>query len=388
EPSGRDPAIADRAPLDRWVLSRLTRVEKEADDLMTAYDATVAVRAVMKFFDDDVSKWYVRLSRNRFYEVDTADNRAAFATLHEVLVVTCRLLAPFTPFLTDVMHRSLTGDSVHLAPYTRSNPPATDGELEQAMDDIRQLATLAHAARDTANIKVRQPLPSLQCVVPGDPTVAMTLTDLLAAELNVKQVSFMQNTDGLVSLEGKANFRALGKKFAKETPLVAAAASELSVSELRTLAAGGSVTIVVAGVERLIEPDDVTIIRRASGDAVVQEAGGYGVALDTTVTPALRAEGQSRELISRIQRFRKESGLDVSDRIAVVVHGDDELEAVVVAYRDRIMEETLAIRVLHGTDAASPFNTGGSAPAGFWTATQVTDVEGRPVHLALRKEGS
>ncbi|MGV3709919.1 MAG: isoleucine--tRNA ligase [Gemmatimonas sp.] len=387
-PSDRDPAIADRTALDRWILSRLTRVEKEVDELMTAYDATVAVRSIMRFFDEDVSKWYVRLSRNRFYDVESADNRAAFATLHEVLVVTCRLLAPFTPFLTDLMHRSLTGDSVHLASYTRSNPPEMDGELEQAMDDIRQLAGLAHAARDTANVKVRQPLPSLQCVVPGDPTLAMTLSGLLAAELNVKQVSFLQSTDGLVSLEGKANFKALGKKFAKETPLVAAAVPTLSVEELRTLASGGSVTIHVAGADRLIEPDDVTIIRRASGDAVVQEAQGYGVALDATVTPELRSEGQSRELISRIQRLRKEAALDVSDRIAVAIKGDDELDAVVVAHRDRIMEETLAVRVLLGEDAASPFGTGpADSETGSWTATQVTDVEGRSVHLALRKEG-
>ena len=388
EPSDRDPVIASRPALDRWVLSRLTRVEQEVDELMTAYDATVAVRSIMKFFDEDVSKWYVRLSRNRFYEVDTEDNRAAFATLHEVLTVTCRLLAPFTPFVTDLMHRSLTGDSVHLAPYTRAMPPEVDGELEQAMLDIRQLATLAHAARDAANVKVRQPLPGIQCVVPGDPAVAMTLSALLAAELNVKQVSFLQSTDALVSLEGKANFKALGKKFGKETPLVAAAVPGLGVSELRTLASGGSVTIEVAGVDRLIEPDDVTIIRRASGDAVVQEAQGYGVALDVTVTPELRSEGQSRELISRIQRLRKEAGLDVSDRIAVAIKGDDELETAVVAHRDRIMEETLAVRVLLGEDAASPLRNGATAnEAGSWTATQVTDVEGRSVHLALRKEG-
>ena len=111
EPSDRDPAIANRPALDRWVLSRLTRVETEVNELMTAYDATVAVRSIMKFFDEDVSKWYVRLSRGRFYDVDTDDNRAAFATLYEVLTVTCRLLAPFTPFVTDLMHRSLTGDS-------------------------------------------------------------------------------------------------------------------------------------------------------------------------------------------------------------------------------------------------------------------------------------
>ncbi|MBC8088968.1 MAG: class I tRNA ligase family protein, partial [Phycisphaerae bacterium] len=399
EPSDRDPVIASRPPLDRWVLSRLTRVEREVDELLTAYDATVAVRTIMKFFDEDVSKWYVRLTRARFYEVDTDDNRAAFATLHEVLTVTCRLLAPFTPFLTDSVHRSLTGDSVHLAPYVRAQVTGDDGEapqvfidgeLEQAMEDIRQLATLAHAARDAANVKVRQPLPGMQCVVPGDPAMAMTLASLLAAELNVKAVTFIQSADGLVSLEGKANFRALGKKFGKETPQVAAAVSDIGLPELRTLASGGSVTIEVGGVERLIEPDDVTIIRRASGDAVVQEAGGYGVALDTTVTPELRAEGLSREVISRIQRLRKEAGLEVSDRIEAVVDADDEVEAAVVQFRDRIMEETLAVRVLLGEDAASPFqgSDGADVHAGSWTATQVTDVEGRPVRIALRKENS
>jgi isoleucyl-tRNA synthetase len=327
------------------------------------------------------------LTRARFYDVDTDDNRAAFATLHEVLAVTCRLLAPFTPFLSDVVHRSLTGDSVHLASYVRAPAPEMDGELEQAMEDIRQLATLAHSARDAANIKVRQPLPGMQCVVPGDPAPVMPLASLLAAELNVKEVTFIQSADGLVSLEGKANFRALGKKFGKETPQVAAAVSGLAMQELRTLASGGSVTIEVGGVECQIDPDDVTIIRRASGDAVVQEAGGYGVALDTTVTPELRAEGLSRVVISRIQRLRKEAGLDVSDRIAVVVEADDEIKAAVVQFRDRIMEETLALRVLLGEDAASPFVNGAAvAGAGSWSAPQVTDVEGRPVHIALRKE--
>jgi isoleucyl-tRNA synthetase len=392
QPGVNDPAVADRPALDRWVLSRLTRVEAETDALMTQYDATVASRKVMQFFDEDVSKWYVRLSRARFYEVDSADNRAAFATLYEVLVVTCRLLAPFTPFLTDEIHRSLTGDSVHLAMYVRANPTPVDAELEQAMDDIRHLATLAHAARDEANVKVRQPLPLMQCVVPRDATAAAKLAFLLEAELNVKRVEFVQSTDGLVSLDAKANFRALGKKFGKETPLVAAAVPSMNPVELRTLASGGSVTIEVAGVERLIEPDDVTIIRRATGSAVVQEEGGYGVALDTAVTPELRQEGLSREVISRIQRLRKEAQFDVSDRIAVVVDGDEELELAVVAHRERVMEETLAVALGLGEDPGSPFRDGATDSnaqehSGSWNVTQVTDVEGRTVRLALRKQG-
>ena len=384
-PSDADPSVEDRPALDRWILSRLARVEREADQHLTNYDATSAARRVMQFVDDDVSKWYVRLSRARFYEVDSAENRAAFATLHEVLVVTCRLLAPFAPFMTDAVHRALTGTSVHLADYVRKSPTPIDDVLEASMHDIRSLAGLGRAARDVADVPVRQPLLSVQCVVPVNPEGASQLKHLLAAELNVKSVEFVTSTDALVSLEAKANFRTLGKKFGKETPLVAAAVTEMSVDLLRELAAGRAVTIEAAGASRLLDPEDVAIIRRASGAAVVQEDGGYGVALDPTVTPALRGEGLAREVISRVQRLRKEAQLDVSDRITVAVRGDDELESAVAAHRGRIAEEVLAMQLLVGEEVGSPFREGGDGST--WTATQVTDVEGRPVRLALRKEG-
>jgi isoleucyl-tRNA synthetase len=384
-PSAADPAVADRPALDRWILSRLSRVEAEVDRHLTAYDATLAARRLMEFVDDDVSKWYVRLSRNRFYDVTTADNRAAFATLHEVLTVTCRLLAPFAPFMTDAVHRALNGSSVHLADFRRAGG-VTDDALEAAMTDIRKLVTLAHAARDVADVKVRQPLPSMQCVVPGDASGPAALRELLAAELNVKHVEFVTSTDALVALEAKANFRSLGKKFGKETPLVAAAVPEMDTELLRQLAAGSAVTISVSGVDRLIDPEDVAIIRRASGAAIVQEDGGYGVALDPTVTPELRAEGLAREIISRVQRLRKEARLEVSDRIVLAVAGDEELNGAVATHRDRIAEEVLAVRVLIGEEAGTPF--GQTANGDTWTATQVVDVEGRPVPLALRKEGS
>jgi len=385
QPSAADPAVADRPALDRWILSRLARVEAEVDRHLTSYDATLAARRLMEFVDDDVSKWYVRLSRSRFYDVTGDDNRAAFATLYEVLTVVCRLLAPFAPFITDAVHRGLTGSSVHLAPFTRGARDV-DERLEASMQDIRKLVTLAHAARDEAEVKVRQPLPSLQCVVPGDPSGAAQLASLLAAELNVKQVEFVTSTDALVALEAKANFRTLGKKFGKETPQVAAAVAEMPVELLRSLASGASVTISVSGSDRLIDPEDVAIIRRASGAAVVQEDAGYGVALDPTVTPALRGEGLAREIISRVQRLRKDARLDVSDRIVLAVAGDDELNRAVTEHRDRIGEEVLAVRLLIGDEAGTPF--GQLADGDTWTATQVVDVEGRPVPLALRKEGS
>jgi len=385
-PSAHDPAVADRPALDRWILSRLTRVEAEVDQHLNNYDATLAARRVMQFMDDDVSKWYVRQSRARFYDIDSADNRAAFATLHEVLAVTCRLLAPFAPFITDAVHRALTGTSVHLASYTRVSPTPVDETLESAMDDIRTLAGLARAARDVADVNVRQPLPSVQCVVPGNPGPASELGALLASEINVKLVEFVSSTDALVSLEVKGNFRTLGKKFGKETPLVAAAVPLMPIELIRKLAGGESITIEVEGVSRLIAPDDVAIIRRASGAAVVQENGGYGVALDPTITPELRAEGLAREVISRVQRLRKEAQLDVSDRIAVAIAGDEELEGAVATHRGRIADEVLAVRLVLGTEAGSPFHADGNGST--WTATQVVDVDGRSIRLALTKEGS
>ncbi len=385
QPSANDPAVADRPALDRWILSRLTRVEAEVNRHLDNYDATLAARRVVQFMDDDVSKWYVRQSRARFYDIDSADNRAAFATLHEVLTVTCRLLAPFAPFITDAVHRALTGTSVHLAPYTREQPTPVDETLETAMDDVRTLAGLAHAARDVADVKVRQPLPSLQCVVPGNVTAVSELGALLASELNVKQVEFVTSTDALVSLEAKANFRTLGKKFGKETPLVAEAVAALGSEQLRPLTAGENITVVAGGVERLIAPDDVAIIRRASGAAVVQENGGYGVALDPTITPELREEGLAREVISRVQRLRKEAQLAVSDRIVLAVSGDEEVLGAVAAHRSRIADEVLAARLLLGDEVGSPFSDNGDGAA--WTATHTGDVDGRSIRLALTKDG-
>ena len=384
-PSPLDPPVMERAALDRWILSRLTRVEGEVHALLEGFDATNAAKRLMQFVDDDVSKWYVRLSRARFYDVDGADNRAAFATLHEVLVVTTRLLAPFAPFLSDWMHRALTGESVHLAPYVRdASQRSTDEALEAAMASIRTLAGLGHAARDVADVRVRQPLPLLQCVVPGDAAPLEALPSLLATELNVKRIEFVTSTDALVTLEAKANFRVLGKKHGGLTPKVAAAVGTLDDAALRALAHGETVHVEVEGESRPITPEDVTIVRRAAGAAVVQEDAGYGVALDPVITPELRAEGLARELVSRVQRLRREAGLAVSDRIQLAIAGDAELEGVARQYAEHLATETLATRVLVGEDHGSPWQEAGTSTA--WTAMPESDVDGRPLRLALTRE--
>ncbi len=385
-PSDADPKPEARPLLDRWILSRLASVEKEADELLERYEATTAAKAVMTFFDEDVSKWYVRQSRHRFYDTDQDDNRAAFATLHEILAVTCRLLAPFAPFITDWMYRELTGGWVPHATNNRAPPGPIDDDLERAMSHIRTLATLARAAREEAGVKVRQPLARLVCVVPL-PGVAHRggeahagrmleqLTPLLAAELNIKKVDFISSADDIVTLEARPNFRSLGKKFGKRTPLASEAVQALNNEALRAFEAGKPLYVSVENESRELSAEDLTVVRRASGDLVVKEEAGYFAALDPTVTRELRLEGLARELVSRIQRFRKESGFAVSDRIRLVVAADREVEEAVAAFRKWIADEVLALEVRVGGQIDSKY------------ATHAFDLEGQRVTVAIERAG-
>jgi isoleucyl-tRNA synthetase len=377
-PSPADPARERRPALDRWVLSRLASVETEANRLLDEFDATGAARVVMEFVDDDVSKWYVRRSRERFWDVRGTDSRAAFATFHEVLVATCRLLAPFAPFVTDWMHRELTGESVHLAPYVRPEPFAPKPELVEAMREIRTLATLGRAAREAAGVNVRQPLARMVCVLPRHDeavdALVQELVPLLAAELNVKSVEFASSADALVSLEAKPNFRALGQRWGKETPRAAAAVTALSTETLRAFERGEPVIIGVDGTDHQLTPDEVTIHRRASGPLVVQEDGARFAAIDTTVTPELRAEGMAREMVSRIQRLRKDTGLAVSDRIRLQIAGPDALRAIAEQHRQWIAGEVLA-REMIVTDALS------ADPSAI-----ALELDGMTAHIALTRD--
>jgi len=381
-PSDKDPAPQKRPPLDRWILSRLATVEREADELLGRYEATNAAKAVMAFFDEDVSKWYVRQSRHRFYDVDGEDNRAAFATLHEIIAVTCRLLAPFAPFITDWVHRELTGGSVHLAPFTRKAPGAIDVDLERAMGQIRTLATLGRAAREEAGVKVRQPLTRLVCVVPGHGSASKTgtgvleeLSPLLAAELNIKIVQFISSADDLVTLKARPNFRSLGKKFGKDTPLAAEAVHALSSEALAEFEAGKPLYVSVGNESRELSSEDLTVVRTASGDLVVKEEGGYFAALDSVVTHELRLEGLAREVVSRVQRLRKELGFAVSDRVTLLVGGSAEIQEAVKAFEKWIADEVLALKVSVGEKIDGTH------------ATHAFDLDGQSVDVALERAG-
>jgi isoleucyl-tRNA synthetase len=376
-PSEADPAPADRPIVDRWMLSRLATVEAEVDDRLEHFDATAAARTIMDFVVDDVSNWYVRLNRARFYETESADSRAAFATLHEVLVVVVRLLAPFAPFVSDWIHRALTGGSVHLAPFRRAlgTTQGPDETLERAMSRIRALARLGRAAREEKEIKVRQPLSRLVCVVPDFRAGELAeLLPLLASELNVKRVEFAESGSDLATLVGKANYRSLGKRFGKQTPDAAKIVEALGNEQLLAFERGEPVSITVNGASHPLLPEDVTIVRHASGSLLVREENGLFAALDPVITPELRREGMARELVSKIQQMRKAARFAVSDRVRVDLDGGPELAAVVQEYESYIAGEVLANEVTLGGSLAEKSD-----------AVQTIELDAETVRIALTR---
>jgi len=381
-PGSDDPPVSARPHTDRWVLSRLAAVESECDRMLEHLDPTGAVRLVTEFVTNDVSNWYVRVSRSRFYNVDTPDNRAAFATLHEVLVVTSRLLAPVCPFVTDFIHRELAGESVHLAAYIRPARPDREPDLEDAMAEVRELARLGRAAREEAGIRVRQPLAEVVCVAAlpsadraaaaGADSALRELTPLLASELNVKRVTFAASSDALVTLTAKPNFRTLGKKFGKHTNEAAGAVRALGSDVLVAFERGGELAVTAGGETHALAADDLVVERQAAGSYVIAQDGGRFAAIDPTVSDALRAEGLARDVISRVQRLRKERGLAVSDRIRLGVAGAEVLEAAVRTHHEWIAGEVLATEISVGDGATA--------------SEAVTDeVDGHEVRLTLTR---
>lgn len=384
-PSSADPAVAERPVLDRWVLAELRSVEEGVDAALQRFDATAASRLLMDFVSEGVANWYVRLSRARFYDVTSADNRAAFATLHEVLTVVCRLLAPFSPYVSDWIHMELTGQSVHLASFRREPPVApratenSSAALREAMRSARLLATLGRAAREVAGIKVRQPLGSLACVAPDlAPEWREALAPIIAAELNVKGVTFADSAADWVRLEGKPNFPVLGKILGGSMKAAKPIIEALTSAELRTIEQGGRMTVEVPGHGALeLDASRVAITARAKSDLVVQQLEGLSVALDPAVTPALRSEGLAREIVSRVQRLRKEAGLAVSDRIHLAVAVPAEVLAALDAHRAWIAGETLATELVLGDTLERQVE---------WLVEAEVELDGPVARIALTKE--
>ncbi|WP_420128206.1 isoleucine--tRNA ligase [Longimicrobium sp.] len=343
-------APAERSLLDRWLLSRLATVTADVTEDLEGYNLTHAVRAVADFVIDDLSNWYVRRSRERFWgSSDAADTRSAFATLHQALVTVSRLMAPFAPFLSDWLHRSLTGGSVHLARFPAVDPAAVDGRLERGMQAVRTLSTLGRAARDSVGIRVRQPLGTIYAVVPDGYQVDEALLLILRDELNVRSVEFMHAAEELVTFSAKPNFKALGAVFGKLTPRIADAIRGLESAVLAAFKRGEPLKVEVDGQAMDVIAEHFDLVQSARGSFATADEGGFTVALDPTITPELRLEGLARELVNRVQNLRKETGLQVQDRIRLGIFGDGEILDVSRQWGEFVAGETLAVEVETGS---------------------------------------
>ena len=358
---GLGPADFALAPepandLDRWALSRLQATTATVRAHMDEFDCTAAGRAIAEYVEE-LSNWYVRLSRRRFWEGD----RAAFATLRHCLLETAALLAPFVPFLADEIHLNLSGgeeagageapDSVHLRDYPESDPALADSELERGMAAVRLTVELGRAARGQAKAKVRQPLRRAVIVANEDERAAIEArADLVTAELNVKELDFVSDEADLVSYSAKPNYRALGPRFGKRMPQVAAAVAALDAAHVAAVMAdGGEVGINVEGDEHTLGPDEITLALQPLDGYEVEAGAGHAVALQLELDDELRQEGLAREIVHAVQIARKEAGLEITDRIALALGGDPDLLTAARAHEQYLTAEVLATSITYET---------------------------------------
>ena len=339
---------------DRWVLSRLAGMVETVERAWSGYDVTTGTRAIMEFVVDDLANWYVRTNRPRFWAPDAEADPAAARTLHRCLEIVARALAPAAPFVSDWVHREISGQSVHLSRFPEVG--SRDPGLETAMDAVRTLASLARAAREAGDVRVRQPLRTLQVAVPAavQGPAFDALLSVLAAEVNVRQVVVAASDAELVRLRARPNFRALGKRFGNRTPKIAAAASGLGTDALRALEAGTTAVLDVGGEQVTLEPGDVSIEREVASDWLVASEGPFVAALDPALDDELRAEGLAREVVSRVQRLRREAGYEFTTRIELYLDADTALAEVLRPHLDAIAGEVLARRVHPGARAPQP----------------------------------
>jgi isoleucyl-tRNA synthetase len=360
---------APATPLDRWAISRLHATTAAVTDAMERYDATTAGRAIAAFADE-LSNFYVRRSRRRFWDGDPA----AFATLHECLVTVARLLAPFCPFVADEIYEALDGGepSVHLCDWPQAG--AVDERLEWEVSVVRSTIEMGRRARAQAKMKVRQPLAAAVVVADGDERAAIeAFADEVREELNVKDVRFVARADELGSYEVKPNYRTLGPRFGRHMPLAAKAVEALDAGAVaEALRAGRSVGVTVDGSEHELTADDLQLAMQPLEGYQVERAGSHAVALDLHLTDELRREGTAREIVHAIQNARRDAGLDVSDRIELALAGDDELLAAARAHERYVTGETLAVTLAYEDRDGS--------------ATDAT-VEGRPLRIAIARRG-
>jgi|HubBroStandDraft_3_1064219.scaffolds.fasta_scaffold00170_11 isoleucyl-tRNA synthetase len=376
--SASNSASASSVPtndLDRWALSRTAATAEVVAERLDAYDATSAGRAVAELVDD-LSNWYVRRSRRRFWDGDTD----AFGTLRECLLCVAKLLAPFTPFVADEIYDNLDGTlaSVHLCDFPVGDAlPAREKSLEEAMAIARETVRLGLGARAQAKIKVRQPLAEAVVVADGRERAAIErLVEIVREELNVRRVRFVEAADELGEYEVKANYRTLGPLFGKDMPLAAEAIAALDPGKLAAAVRDGAgMGIAVGGREHTLTADDVLLTMKAPEGYSVEREGAHAVALELTIDDSLLREGRSREIVHAVQNARKNAGLEVEDRIELALDGDPALSDAVREHVTYIAGETLAVSLTVGDAEAMDYR-------------ERCDIEGLALEIALRRSAN
>ena len=348
DPEAPQIPIGERPEFDRWILSCLNTLVEGVEREMNNYDPTRAGRLIDDFVDADLSNWYVRLNKKRFWgkEMD-ADKLAAYQTLYECLMTVAKLLAPFAPFFADQLYKDLGGslDSVHLDTFPAFHAEQVNRDLEERMAVAQRITTIVLALRRKESIKVKQPLQTLM-IPPVDQAqreAIESVKQIFLQEVNVKDVKFVEG-QGILVKKVKCNFRTMGKKFGKAMKAVAAAVNTLTQEQIAQLEANGSLTLNnIADMDTIeILATDVEIISEDIPGWLVGNEGNLTVALDITLTDELRAEGMARELVNRIQNIRKKSGLEITDHVRVSIAPNDASTKAVEAFGDYISRQVLA----------------------------------------------
>ena len=338
--------MEERPEIDRWILSKVNSLIKGVDEALADFEPTKAGRLIDTFVNDDLSNWYVRLNRKRFWGKEmSTDKLSAYQTLYFCLKTVSKLLAPFAPFYADQLYKDLGGvhDSVHLVSFPSYKESVIDLDLEARMDMAQKITSMVLALRRKVNIKVRQPLQSIMVPAVDEAQKAHieAVKALIMNEVNVKELKFVEGS-GILVKKVKCNFRTMGKKFGKLMKGIAAQMASLSQEEINALEKNGTITLNVEGQEAVVEAADVEIISEDIPGWLVANEGNLTVALEIELTDELRKEGMARELINRIQNMRKDGGLEITDRIHIIISPNEQTDEAINAFEDYIKTQVLA----------------------------------------------
>ena len=343
--------LNERPEIDRWILSELHTLIKTVDEAYADYEPTKAARAISDFVQENLSNWYVRLCRRRFWKGEYGtDKIAAYQTLYTCLINVAKLSAPIAPFFMDQLYRDLvnaTGSedfaSIHLANFPVSVENFVDKSLESKMMKAQTVSSLVLSLRKKEMIKVRQPLQKVMIPILDENQRAEieAVSDLIKAEVNVKEIELLDDASGVLVKQIKPNFKALGPRFGKDMGLISKEIQDFTQEQINEIDAKGELSLVISGKSIILASQDVEISSQDIPGWLVANANGITVALDITISPELKQEGIARELVNRIQNIRKDSGFEVTDKIKVQIQRSGELEQAIKNNERYIKDETL-----------------------------------------------